>query len=87
MVTNPEDRFSHNGPNLSSAAARVETLRVVIQGTLLFEPQQEKTCLQGFANNTGPDQPGHPRRLISAFVICFLEKIFCKPTKGEISIF
>ena len=38
-------------------------------------PQQEKTCLQGFANNTGADQPAHPRSLISAFVIRFLVSI------------
>ena len=35
-------------------------------------PQREKTCLRGFANNTGADQPAHPRSLISAFVIRFL---------------
>ena len=27
----------------------------------------------GFANNKGPDQPVYPRRLISAFVISFLD--------------
>ena len=34
-------------------------------------PRREKTCLRGFANNTGADQPAHPRSLISAFVIRF----------------
>ena len=38
-------------------------------------PQREKTCLRGFANNTGADQPAHPRSLISAFVIRFFESI------------
>ena len=38
-------------------------------------PRREKTCLRGFANNTGADQPAHPRSLISAFVIRFLESI------------
>ena len=42
---------------------------------VLFGPQHEKTCLRGVANNTGADQPAHPRRLISAFVIRFLESI------------
>ena len=31
----------------------------------------------GFANNTGADQPAHPRSLIRAFVIHFLESIIC----------
>ena len=30
--------------------------------------------LRGFANNKGTDQPAHPRRLISAFVIRFFGK-------------
>ena len=41
----------------------------------------------GFANNTGADQPAHPRSLISAFVIHFLESIICRHDSGEISIF
>ena len=39
-----------------------------------------------FENNKGVDQPGHPLRLISAFVICFLESIISKLATGEISI-
>ena len=46
----------------------------------------EKTCLPWFANNTGADQPAHPRSLISAFVISFLESTICKLVTGEISI-
>ena len=55
----------------------------------LNEPHREKTCLLGFVNNTGADQPPHPRSLISAFVIRFLENsiFFCKLATGEISIF
>ena len=37
----------------------------------LFGPRHEKTCLRGFGNNTGADQPAHTRSLISAFVIHF----------------
>ena len=37
-----------------------------------YGPRRKKTCLRGFANNTGADQPAHPRSLISAFVIRFL---------------
>ena len=36
-------------------------------------PRRKKTCLRGFANNTGADQPAHPRSLFSAFVIRFLK--------------
>ena len=35
----------------------------------IYGPRREKTCLLGFGNNTGADQPAHPRSLISAFVI------------------
>ena len=47
----------------------------------------EKTCLHGVANNTGVDQPVHPRSLISTFVIHFLESTISKLATGEISIF
>ena len=50
-------------------------------------PRREKTRLRGFANNTGADQPAHPRSLISAFIIRSLESIVCKLPTGEISIF
>ena len=49
----------------------------------LFGPRREKTCLREFAINTGADQPAHPRSLISAFVIRFLESIICKLATGE----
>ena len=52
-----------------------------------YGPRREKTCLRGLANNTGADQPAHPRSLISAFVIRFMERIICKLAAGEISIF
>ena len=34
----------------------------------------EKTC-PVICNNNGPDQPAHPRSLISNFVVCFLRRI------------
>ena len=52
-----------------------------------YGPRHEKTCLPGFANNTGADQPVHMHSLISAFVIHFLESIICNLATGEISIF
>ena len=38
-----------------------------------------------FTNNKRADQHEHPRRLISAFVIRFLESITSKLAKSEIS--
>ena len=53
----------------------------------LYGPQREKTCLRGFANIKGADQPAHPRSLISAFVIRLLESFISRPATSEISIF
>ena len=39
-----------------------------------------------FSNNTGADQPAHPRSLISAFVIRMLDSIICKLATGVITI-
>ena len=50
-------------------------------------PRREKTCLRGFANNNSAGQPAHPCRMISAFVIRFLESIISKLATSEISIF
>ena len=46
-----------------------------------------KPAFWGFVNNKGADQPAHPRRLISAFVICVLESIISKLATREISLF
>ena len=35
----------------------------------------EKMCLMSYANNKGADQPVHPRSLISAFVVRWLDSI------------
>ena len=47
----------------------------------------EKICLLRFANNTGTDQPAHPRSLISTFVIRFLQPIISRLATCKISIF
>ena len=52
-----------------------------------YEPRREKTCLQGFANNTAADQPAHPCSLISAFVIRFLKSAIARLAMGKISNF
>ena len=54
---------------------------------ILIGPRREETCLRGFANNTGADQPAHQRSLISAFVIHFLVSIIYKLAADGISIF
>ena len=59
--------------NLDLSCSREDVLYVFI----IFEPQREKTCLPGAVNNTGADQPAHPRRLISAFIFRYLESIVC----------
>ena len=50
-------------------------------------PRSQKTCLQGFANNTAADQTVHMCGLISAFVPHFFLSIICNLATGEISIF
>ena len=50
-------------------------------------PWREKTCLQGFVNNKGADQPAHMRSLISAFVVRLTESIMSRHTTSEISMF
>ena len=53
----------------------------------LFGTRHKKTCLRGFVNKKGADQPAHPRSLISAFVIHFLESNIFNLAKDEFSHF
>ena len=53
----------------------------------VYGPRREKTCLGGFANNKGADQPAHGRSLISTFVIRILESIISKLATDNILIF
>ena len=73
--------------NVSSAAIEIVILRVTCNKELINGPRLEKTCLRGFANKKGADQPAHPRSLISAFVIRFLKSIISKLATSEISAF
>ena len=52
----------------------------------IYGLRRQKTCLWGFSNIKGTDQPVHPHSLISAFVIRFLESIISKLATREISI-
>ena len=45
---------------------------------VINEPRRDKTCLQGFANNIGVDQPVRMRNLISTFVVHLLESNISK---------
>ena len=60
---------------------------VHVLSKLVIGPRPDKTCLRSFANHTGADQPAHSCSLVSAFVICFLERTICKLAAGEIAIF
>ena len=64
------------------ACLKVKFLMYISNG-----PRREKTCLRGFVNNTGADQPAHLRSLISAFVICFSESTISNLATDKISIF
>ena len=37
-----------------------------------------------YANNKGTDQPGHPRSLISTFVVCCLDRIIAMVSKSKV---
>ena len=52
-----------------------------------YGPPCAKTCLRGFANNTGADQPAHMRRLISALVIRLSRSTISRLASSNISIF
>ena len=49
------------------------------QYNIVFGPRREKTCLRGFTNNKGADQPAHTRSLITAFVVHLMESIMLSP--------
>ena len=53
----------------------------------IFEPWREQTCLPGFVNIKGKDQPAHLRSLINAFGIHLLESIISKLATSETSLF
>ena len=55
--------------------------------SLSHGPRRNKTCLWGFANNKGADQPALPRRLINAFAVRLLESILSKLVSSELLIF
>ena len=44
-----------------------------------------KTCFMSYSNNKDADQPAHPRSLISAFVIPYLDSVMSLVSVTEIS--
>ena len=65
----------------------VSNLFSLLNIALIIWALMRENLSSGIANNTGADQPAHPRSLISAFVICILESIICRHVSSEISIF
>ena len=59
----------------------------VTVSAILYGPRREKTCLWGFANKKGADQPAHQHSLISTFAIHLLESIISRLSMSKISIF
>ena len=54
-------------------------LYIIGYGKKLFGPRREKTCLRGFANNKGADQPAHPHlsfAFLKASYLNFLQAKF-----------
>ena len=49
------------------------------------EPDHEKTCLMSYANNKGADQPAHPRSLISACIVSYLDSVMSLVSVTKIS--
>ena len=80
--------FAHNKDTDQSAYLHSLISVFVIRSMDIIQigPQRKKTCLRGVANNTGADQPAHPRSLIGAFVNRLFESTLCKLATGEISI-
>ena len=56
--------------------------KVVIK---LNEPRHEKPCLLPYANNKAADQPAHPRSLINAFFVRYLDSVIHIVAFSEIS--
>ena len=83
-------QYSFNGP-LSLRGVMDDNFLIIlfflVLNAVLFGPCRDKTCLRGLPNNKGADQPAHPRRLFSAFVIRLLESFISKLASSESSMF
>ena len=87
--------FRMSGGNVSDEVINGSSIKVQLDMTskfdtdnaLIYGPCCEKTCLRGFANNEGADQPAHLGRLISTLFIPCLESIISRLATSKISIF
>ena len=89
LLLNIQDEFQvgQGGISQISQISKVIWSDAMAIECVLYGPLREKICLWRFSNNTGADQPAHPRSLISASVIRKLESIISKHATGKISIF
>ena len=74
------------GQNPISELASIPLINVPPSILIVLGPH-EKTCPRELANNKGADQPAHTRSLVSAFVICLLERFISRLAMSLISIF
>ena len=63
------------------------TSHVVQFSIKAYEPGHANMCLMPYANNKGADQPAHPRSLISAFVVRFLDSLISLVSRSKMSRF
>ena len=75
----------HTWKNGSKTALRTTVFFLWCQNRRQCEPGHKKMCLLSYANNKGADQPAHPRRVISAFIIRCLDSIISLDSTSEIS--
>ena len=59
----------------------------IIYCYIIWDFEVRNPVFGGFVNNKGADQPAHPRSLISALFIRFLESIISRLATSKISIF
>ena len=84
-----EDEKYHNLMTASNVyGAKYSLTLLIVTGFIAFlvnlsyrlnEPRHEKSCFMPYAKNKGADQPAHPRSLISAFVVRYLNSILLNP--------
>ena len=88
------NRDTHRPPNISKIPSLIRLSNIMdIKETSnkLYVYQMgldaRKPVFRGFANNSGANQPVHPRSLISAFVIRLLESTIFNLATGKTSMF
>ena len=75
----------HSAVTLNIRARTLKPNQSLHHAPTLNVPRREKTCLWMFVNIKVADQPAHPHRLVSTFVICFLESIISRQANFQFS--